>query len=305
MLVVIDNRPLRHAAWSEFHSARKRLDKSARDLHRHEQADTPAYQAWMHGAFPVLITTLRELHEETTVKRHQVDSVRLMGALTGRSLKKLWREYLEESARPPDFQAPPPEPAADDRADPDAGDPFFEDFFDDEPARPGREPAEDERNGFFRDETPPPSPDARETYRRLVQHLHPDRGGAWTPAREHLWHEVQQAWAARDADWLARLEIEWETANDTLGADSSLGRLSRAVAELHAARRDIDRKLRAYRGSFAWRFTLTEKKRPQLHRRVETDLLRELGDLRRHLDYFNATIAAWESPLPGRGRRGK
>src|SRR5690606_25967369 len=77
-VMVIDNRPLQHAAWSEFHAARKRSEKAAADLHRHEETDTPAYEAWLHGTFPVLITTLRELHQQVVLKTHQVESVQWM-----------------------------------------------------------------------------------------------------------------------------------------------------------------------------------------------------------------------------------
>ncbi len=323
-LLIIDNRPLQNAAWSEFHAARKRAEKAARDLHRHEQTDTVAYQAWLHGTFPVLVTTLRELHEQVTTKARQVDSVQWMAALTGRSLKKLWRELKEREANPGAFEdEPDPGPDADSAhprsrtsADDDDFDPFGDDFFNGlfgegpgEPfTGPGRSPggshndADEHSVPSRRRPAPPTNVEARDLYRRLVQHLHPDRGGDWTPARERLWHEVQQAWAARDVDWLSRLEIDWETANDTLRPDSSLSRLRRAIAELHAARRDTERKLRDYRRSFAWRFTDSEKKRPQLHRRVETDLNEDLIALQRQLAYLNATIAAWEALQPKRRR---
>lgn len=326
-LLIIDNRPLQNAAWSEFHAARKRVEKAARDLHRHEETDTPAYQAWLHGTFPVLITTLRELDEQVGRLARQVDSVQWMAAMTGRSLKKLWREYKEREANPEAFE-PEPNPADDprrpgagSRTEADAGgfDPFEEDFFDDlfgddddgpftdsDRSRRGpRDQTDDHPGEHRRSSQPPPSDEARDLYRRLVQHLHPDRGGDWTPARERLWHEVQQAWAARDTDWLARLEIDWETANDTLRPDSSLSRLRRAIAELHAARRDTERKLREYRPGFAWRFTSSEKKRPQLHRRVELDLKQHLAFLQRQLDHLNATIAAWEAPPSKRPRSGR
>src|SRR5690606_29968200 len=61
-----------------------------------------------------------------------------------------------------------------------------------------------------------PAEDARAIDRRLVQHLHPDRGGQWTQARARAWEQTQEAWAARDADWLARLEAEWEVGADLL-----------------------------------------------------------------------------------------
>ena len=303
-LVTINNRPLQRTAWAAFHAARKRLDKISSDLRRHEEADTPAYSSWLHVTFPQLITALRQLHEEVALKSHHVATVQYEAAITGRSLKKLWKEFQDDLANPqpaapePDTEDEPPPRStrADPRDEADPFDDFFKDFF--EENDPGGHRSKDPRQP----EAPPPSADAREIYRRLVQHLHPDRGGEWTSAREHLWHEVQQAWAARDADWLARLEINWETANGTLSPDSSLDRLRRAITELQAAHRDIDRKLRDYRRSFPWRFTLSEKKRAKLHVRVEASFRDELEDLQRQLAYLNATIASWETPLPRRQR---
>ena len=297
-LVLIDARPLQHAAWSEFHAARKRLDKTATDLRRHEETDSTAYQAWLHGAFPQLVTTLRDLHAKVLSLSREIESVQYMAALTGRSPKKLWKEHKDYLANPEAYdRAHPPEPEPPrDAFKTDTDDLFNHLFGDDEPAS---------SDNFVPTAPPPPATsEARDLYRRLVQHLHPDRGGKWTPARERLWHEVQQAWAARDADWLARLEIDWEAANDTLSPDSSLSRLRRAIAELHAARRDTERKLRDYRRSPAWRFTLSDQKRPQLHRRLEGELHEDLTALQRQFAYLQSTIAAWESPPPSRRRSG-
>jgi hypothetical protein len=240
--------------------------------------------------------------------------------MSGRSLKKLWAEYKAYQADPEAFERAARaeeearNPGRSGRRHPadeidDAFDDFFKGLFGDDPEDSGRSSRHDRHvnDDFdFDANRPAPKPenaDAKDIYRRLVSHLHPDRGGEWTPARERLWHEVQEAWAARDADWLARLEVSWETANDTVGPDSSLGRLRMAIAELDAARRDTERKLRHYRKTQAWRFTLTEKKRPKLHHQVESELLHDLEFVRRQLVHLNATIAAWEAPLPGRRRR--
>lgn len=310
-LVLIDAAPLRHAAWSEFHAARKAAEKAARDLRRHEETDTPSYERWLHGTFPQLVTALRELHAEVLRKSRDIDHAQLEAAMYNRSVKKVWKEHRYYEANPeawerdhPPEPEPPPRSANDSRDDPE--DDFFKDLFGDEDPRDSFVPGDAPRDRFDADDpwggrrAAPATTDARDIYRRLVQHLHPDRGGEWTPAREHLWHQVQQAWDARDADWLARLEIEWDTANDQIGPDSSLSRLRRAIEELRAARRDTERKLRAYRRSPAWRFTLSEKKRPQLHRRLEVELHEDLAALQRHLAHLDATIATWESPPPGR-----
>jgi hypothetical protein len=79
---------------------------------------------------------------------------------------------------------------------------------------------------------------------------------------------------------------------------------------LHAARRDIERKLAEYRTSLPWRFTLSAARRAALERRVETSFAHDFRILRRQLNYLNATIAAWEedwtrskSRVPHKGHR--
>ncbi|MBL9187201.1 MAG: hypothetical protein JNK23_06970 [Opitutaceae bacterium] len=298
-LVLLDDAPLKRAAWAELHAARKRQEKAARDLHRHEQIDRPAYDEWLHRTFPTFVTRLRELHHEVFGKAERVKHVQAMAAFTGRSARKLWREMKEQEANP--SAAGQQEDHDDDFFDDDA-----DDFFDDRQRHArghARAQAEDDfepRPSASRP-TPPPGAEARNVYRRLVQRLHPDRGGEWTAARQRLWHEVQLAWDAGDADWLTRLEVEWEAANDVLDAASPLSRLRGAVAEFHAARRDTERKLRAYRGSPPWRFTLTEKKRAELHRRTELNFRHDVVFLERQLAHLDALIASWEK-TPGERR---
>ena len=314
LLIVIDNAPLQHAVWADFHAARKRVEKAARDLHRHEQTDAPAFTSWLHGAFPQLITNLRELTAEVTRKGRDVEQAQYAAAMSGRSVKKIWREHREYEADPEAYERAHPQPESPhgddarrppaDHTQPDESDGEFEDFFKGLFGEEDGGPFDGSRSG---QRPRPEHGEAKDLYRRLVQHLHPDRGGEWTKARERLWHEVQQAWAARDGDWLARLEIEWETANDTVSPDSSIGRLRRAIAELDAARRDTERKLRDYRKMPAWRFSLAEHKRPQLLRKIETSLRHDYEALRNHLAYLNQTIAAWEAPSsrPHQRRRGR
>lgn len=293
-VLVIDQRPLQRAAWAEYRAAQRSQEKSARDLHRHEEVDQPAYEKWLHQNFPVLLTTLRRLNDEVAAKDRQIQYVHALAAFTGRSARNLWQEW-KENGRPP----AQPEPADDDepksrRHHPDPDDDFFSE---DAGPRDHSIPVDEDRP-----EPVPHSKTARALYRRLVQHLHPDRGGAWTPARQRLWHEVQQAWAQDDADWLARLEIEWETAHELLTRDSPLSRLRLAITELHAARRDIERKLREYRGTPPWRFTLTAKKHAALRRRLQQEFEEDLKILERHLARLNQTIARWEAPILGRTR---
>lgn len=335
MLMVIDNGPLQAAAWSDLRAARKRLEKATRDLHRHEEIDDPGFRAWLGTTFPQLVTDLREFTQQVAAKSQIVEAVECEVWMSGRSPRAIWREWKRDAASPPETTAPPRDNTdadpfgswdmdddddpmfGDDDTDPWNGtyarrefDAMFEDFCaaqgidpSDPAARMMREAPAD----IFGFDLPsgssnPAANDAREIYRRLVQHLHPDRGGEWTQKRAALWHQVQEAWAARDADMLARLEAEWEIAADTLGPASPVGRLQAALKEIHAARRDAERKVRQYRKTPAWRFSLAPpnaRKRKDLQRALENDR----AVLRRQLDELEAIIADWERPARKRRKR--
>src|SRR5476651_696292 len=194
-LLVIDHERLQGAAWAEFHTARKRLDRAARDLHRYEEIDVPAFHAWLHRLYPLQVTTLRELGEEVAAKARRIRHVQSIAASTGGSLKRIWRD-LQESAVNPRVSRQKS------RADRER---YYQDA-----SESSRHRSEARREDFEAMPAPPRTAVARDIYRRLVQRLHPDRGGDWSLSRQNLWHEVQQAWAAGDGDWLARLEVEWE-----------------------------------------------------------------------------------------------
>jgi hypothetical protein len=324
-LLVIDNRPLQAAAWAELVRARKRLEKATRDVHRHEEADEPAFHAWIARTFPTLISAARELAQQVEAKSRIVDAIESESFFSGRAPSRIWHAWQQNGGQPPAPPPPPPDHPASkdyrqtyDAAGPEEPLPDLDDVLEEEMKRMFGEDGVDENDpaaGAFRDfardvfgfggrskPAPDEAADAREIYRRLVRHLHPDRGGEWTPARARLWEQVQTAWAACDADWLARLEAEWEAAADLLGLASPVGRLRAALAEIDAARRDAEKRVRKYRKDPAWRFSLQpppELLREQMHRQ----LLRETTTLRSQLDELETVIASWERT--GSRRRSK
>lgn len=312
-VILLNQAPLQRTAWAEYHTARKRHEKAARDLHRHEEVDVPAHERWLNQTFPIHLTDLRNLQEEVATKTQQVRLIRALSAYTGRSAKRLWAEFKENGGRFPDDDEPETdggEPTSDDRrkADNHRADPDDFSDRDDPPPYRGRGQSAASRTSpsALRNNN---APDARDIYRRLVQKLHPDRGGEFTPARQRLWHEVQQAWAQGDADWLARLEVELDStadlgllglrSSDPLTIRSPLSRIRRAIAELQAARRDTEAKLAKYRKTPPWRFTLT-KDREKLTRRTLAQLEQDTEFHQRQLDHLNQTIAQWEEPTLGR-----
>ena len=74
-LLVVDNEPLRRAAWQRVKLARKRLTRATEDLHRHEQQDEPAYRSWMHATCPTLISEIRDLAMKCQAKNAVISRV--------------------------------------------------------------------------------------------------------------------------------------------------------------------------------------------------------------------------------------
>lgn len=302
-LVVVDSGVLKNAAWDRLGRARKRLTKATADLHRHEQEDEPAYRRWMFASRPALLSEIRDLLAQCEGKSALIADVEARARREGRPPAVVWQLYKGQLSSVGSWSA---EEAEDDDVSEDndeekeAADQIIDEFLEDagiDPLSPEAEMMRDLGHAFFR---PPaiaePAGEAKEIYRRLVQRLHPDRGGVWSLAREALWHEVQRAWKARDADWLARLESELEIAAETLTASSELGRLSAALRQIEAARRDTERKLRYYRTTPAWRFTLETRKPGDLETLTST-LQEERRELQTHLANLDAVFTRWEKPL--------
>ena len=269
---MIDDQRLRDEAWQAFQELRRRLEAATLELHQHEEIDVPAFEAWKHRTFPLHLTALRELEREVFTKAQRVQKAQARAAHTGRSVKRVWQEVQDAHGTSAGNR-----PGSTD---------------DEEEDTPRRRQARLE--DFSPEPAPKPARAARDIYRRLVQRLHPDHGGEWTPARQKLWHEVQAAWDAGDVDWLARMEVEWEAAHDVLTPQAPLSRLRAAVEELHAAERDLAHKVDAYHRSPAWHFTRADGDRQKLERRVETQLGRDYRSLRAQLRELNATIELWE-----------
>lgn len=320
MLLVIDNAPLQAAVWAELQRARQRLEKATSDLHRHEDVDEPAFHAWLGRAFPEIVNATRELAMKVEAKRRLVEEVVNEAFFTNRSESAVWREWQRHGGSRPPAEASAGSAAhagdreeawgahgfADDEEEDEGEDfmRFFNGEMDAEEYMRSRRGTFADKFGFSDPEFAAQNDEARAIYRRLVQQLHPDRGGEWTPARAKLWEQVQQAWSDKDADWLARLEVEWEAATDQLGPTSPLGRLRAGLVEIEAARRDAERKLRFYRKAHAWRFSL-QASLTVLRVKMERLLKGELEMLREQLEDLEGVVTNWEREARRRARGGR
>ena len=294
-------------AWQRLQLARKRLTKATADLHRHEKEDEPAYTAWMFATCPTLLSDIRDLVTQCQSKAAVIANVEALAWRQGKPAAVIWQMYKGQLPSAEDLEDEEEEdededddwPTEEETEESEQVDELVNNLLREQgidPDSPEAEMMRDIGRGLHRQGQPEPDAPAKDIYRRLVQQLHPDRGGEWTAQREALWHEVQRAWDARDADWLSRLEAELEIAAETLSVQSALGRLYAALTEIEAARRDTERKLRHYRKTPAWRFTLKPRE-PEEAATLASSLRGEREQLRAQLAHFEAILARWEKPV--------
>src|SRR5260370_12801855 len=212
-LVVIDNEPIRRRYRQALDRARADLRQLESELERFKGIDTNSFKSWLHAAFPVRLSRIRELHEEGA---RLINPLNLMPLFQTSGFKAPGQAYRRavrvESGEDPMPDFPPsqmPEwtggrdeereilrTAMKDLAE-DMG--IDADSVDDELGAVLNEEfgAKQERN-----------PDRRESqsiYRQIALRLHPDRGGAMTEPEAQIWYPAQEAYAAGDVLTLKQL----------------------------------------------------------------------------------------------------
>ncbi len=322
-IVAVDEGPLRRRATNDYNKAMSKLEKARAELRRFEQEDRPSFGRWMAATFGALLTELRDnahlIHEHEGIIS-DVETEMIWS--NHRNPRRAYAAVMKHRERPD---------ADDDFAEGDAFDPSTEmgaengqerrALFDDfvrtvlgiDPERMG---SADYANMFAKfeseifGENPQVSPtqthdqekpsarreEARikEVYRILVRRLHPDRradGGATVSAR---WHEVQEAYEARNLDRLESLLALTEMESGA-SVHSSLSQIRRALADFNRAFRAIQRNLREAKRDPAWGFSRNPCD-SSVEKRIRRELQESLSYQRSVLADLKGTIEDWSRP---------
>ena len=297
-LLPVDNRPLQQEAWRVYTAARKRLERVQAEVKRFEEEDVPAFRRWLYSTFPTLVSNIREAALQLVTKETLIEDVRREARLTGSTAAAVWER--RKKGKPAEADA---EEAADktaNQADWDE-DESEDDEWDDFMRSHGLDPDADDTSamgevpsgrGSKAERETQEAADIKQLYRQLVQRLHPDNGGDWTPRRAELWHQVQQAWADRDEHRLRRLSEQVE-GNDELTPSSPVGTLKQAAKRAARARWGAEHSLKAYKMRREWRFATREPSDAD-RRRQQQELEYELARLRSEVATADETLRRWD-----------
>ena len=324
-IVPVNDGPLRERAAKDCNKAMAKLEKARAELRRFEQEDRPAFGRWMAAHFGALLTELREsarqIHEHEGVIR-DVDIEMIWSGR--RNPRKAYAAVMKRRESPD---------ADDDFAEGVAFDPFeemaggnpkeecralFEDFVRSvlgiNPEQMGKADcanmfAEFEAAMFGEDAQASPfqshdvgkpsasrdEPRIKEIYRILVRRLHPDVRADGDAAVSAIWHEVQEAYAARDLDRMETLLALTELKSGANGSKASISQMRVALAEFNRAFRAVRRSLEEAKRDPAWGFSRNPFDGPmkeRIRRALEVNLSRQ----RRVVAELKVIIEGWSRP---------
>jgi hypothetical protein len=127
-----------------------------------------------------------------------------------------------------------------------------------------------------------------------VRRLHPDLRADGDPTVSALWHEVQEAYEARN---LARLEtlLALNEMGSGTNSQASLSQIRGALADLNRAFRAIQRSLQEAKRDPAWGFSRNTRHDPT-EKRIRRELEESLSHQRMVLADLKVTIDDWSRP---------
>jgi hypothetical protein len=323
-IVAVNEGPLRQRAAKEFDKVMAKLEKARAELRRFEQEDRPSFGRWMAATFGALLTELRDnahlIHEQEDLilevesemiwSNHRNPRRAYAAVMKRRESPDEDNEFAEGDDFDPLEEMGPENGKEERRA-------LFDDFV---RAVLGLNPeqlgnadyekmfAEFEANIF--EERPPVSPSQthdrqkpsagreeariKEVYRILVRRLHPDLRADGDATVSAKWHEVQEAYEARNLDRLETLLAVTEMESGASGR-ASLSQIRGALADFNRALRAIQRSLREANGDPAWGFTQNPYS-SSMEKHIRRELEASLSHQRAELADLKATIEDWSRP---------
>lgn len=144
----------------------------------------------------------------------------------------------------------------------------------------------------------------KEIYRILVRRLHPDLRADNDAEVSEIWHDVQEAYEARNLDRMETLLALTEMAADANGGQATIGQMRGALAELKRALRSIQRSLRDAKQDPAWAFSVNTN-RAALEKSIRREIKADLAEQREVLARLQSTLKEWSRPRKPPARKSK
>ncbi len=260
-----------------------------------EQKECPAAQAGAAGLTGEINSRIHELSRKLEQEQELYFQMTELEEETGLSPADCHDQIMREMETPPTDEERA-EWEEEERRQEEAED-FFgdEDDEDDDPVQDffeqlfGADPNDRSRSRRRKEAAAPDTPrnqDIRTLYRQLCRELHPDGGGEFDDRRRDLFHQVQEAYEARDLARLEHLASVVENGGDVPVKATRVEIILRALKRFKESIQYVRRLLKEAKRSPGWGFlTWTESKR-------EREAAALLAQRRKQLRHLEANLAS-------------
>jgi len=146
----------------------------------------------------------------------------------------------------------------------------------------------------------------KELYRNLARKLHPDRNPDLSPKKMELWHQVQQAYEARDLSRLQTLSTLSELEDPSWEKMDGISTLRNLFHELKTALRQVEKKIKLAKKDKAWMFyekRIDQKQLLLLEREIAKQLSLQANEIRYAIQGLQSLIENWKHPSKKKHRR--
>ncbi len=333
--MIVDNEPVRRAARESYEIVRAQLEAVEQEIDAYWRQEFPAYQRWMHLNFGPELTDLREITLAAAAKKAFLDRIAYCEIWCGMSRLRAYARVKNESEKtgsPGEGSWDPSGNSADDAWEDDRYG-VNEDWSDLASEIPNNLSTEEEAelriayemaSEMFTEETCLDAPDfetfrnaigfpgkhsgigkghanaererLKKLYRRIARNLHPDRGGAFSPREQQLWHQAQDAYQSGDSRGLQIVLSHLETEGMSPAAHQTVSELVELTAETRLRISFLEDEVQSLQQQTAWCFTQkNEKQLKRLHKRVGRELTNGLQDARNALASMDIELAGLEA----------
>lgn len=297
-VIALDSNAIRKKALLGCQKAHTAFLKAQEQLNHWEQKECPAAQAWAAGLTGEVNSRIHELSRKLEQEQELYFMMSEMEEVTGASPADCHDQVIREMETPPTEeereeweeeerrQAEAEDLFGDEDDDEDPVQDFFDQLFGPGAGGDARSRSQRRKKGAA-DETPRHQ-DIRTLYRQLCRDLHPDGGGEFDDRRRDLFHQVQEAYEARDLARLEHLASVVENGGDVPVKASRVEIILRALKRFQESTQYVRRMLKEAKRSPGWGFlTWTESQRE----REAAALLAQRKKQLRHLEANLASIS--------------
>ena len=299
-LVWIDPEPVIQKKKQNCLELMARIDAARETLRRFNEDSQPAFEQWLYSSFGKEITAIRELNSRYEIAEMLIGKIQ---NYRNRNRCSYTEAYLAVHSRKRRTTSSVREPRnrnhSREQAESTQSSPI------DQEARGGfRTHSDDSLTVQDQDHLSR----LKRLYIGLVRRLHPDKNPHLDERQKNLWHQVQEAYDAKDLERLETLTSMNELHFDQGKRIEDVESLGTIFEELKAALKQLQKEINRCKKELSWNFEKIEKNSKRLstlYRKVSLDLESSRSELEERLDYCTQIIKSWSVSAKSDGLRNR